>query len=605
MQIDPAIMALLPILAASGAPDTGKTIAERRADVNLASDKAFELTGEPGPVVASVVDHEVPVAGGTVVVRLYYPSTERPAPAHLYIHGGSWWQGTIDGLYVDATCRERCAWAGCVVATVEYRLAPEFPFPTPLEDCYAALAWLFANADVLGIDATSVSIGGGSAGGGLAVGVAMLARDRGLPQLALQALESPALDLTGGHLLDIPELGGKAATAAIEAELAYFAPTLADRTNPLASPLLADSFAGLPPAVILMAECDFIRGDGEAYAAALEEAGIPLLTHTFQGQVHVSPALTKAVPAAAQWRAELIGMIRVAHGVRSMPDIAAHRLGMETANDPGSVAEPVAEVRDLTIAGPAGPIPARVYRSSDAPGAPVVVYFHGGGFAMGSPNSYDHFARRLANRGSMVLLSVDYRLAPEHPFPAGLDDCYAATVWAEANAASIGGRPGGVALIGDSAGGNLAAAVALMARDRGGPRIVHQVLAYPALDMREIDLRGTPPETRVNTGDMAWMLEMYLPRGLATLPADQVGYASPLQAADLGSLPAATILTAGWDYLRPGGVAYARRLADAGVAVELLDYPTMFHGFLSMVAHYPKAVGVTELVARRLTAAFD
>jgi acetyl esterase len=317
MPIDPTILTLMPELMATGGIDPGKSIAERRADINRAADHVFDLTGEPGPDVASVVDHEVPVAGGSVLVRVYHPSVSGLAPAHLYLHGGAWWQGTIDGRYVDATCRERCAEAACVVATVEYRLAPEYPFPTPVEDCYAALAWLFANAATLGIDAGSVSVGGASAGGNLAAAVALLARDRGLPPLVLMALEVPAVDLTMEHCSDIVELGGRAVLAGLEGELAYYVREPEDRRNPLVSPLLATSLGGLPPALIATAEYDFLRGDGEAFAAALEKAGVPVRYHSWPGHIHPSLGFTKLMPSAREWRAELIEGIRTANRVPS------------------------------------------------------------------------------------------------------------------------------------------------------------------------------------------------------------------------------------------------------------------------------------------------
>jgi acetyl esterase len=605
MPFDQAIIALMPQLLATGGLDPNLPVAERRAQINKATDDVFDIAGLPGPEVESVVDHQVPVDGGTVLVRLYYPHAARLAPVHLYIHGGSFWQGTIESRYIDALCRERCAGASCVVATVEYRLAPEFPFPIPVEDCYAALAWLFANAGSLGIDATSVSIGGGSAGANLAAAVALLARDRGLPELTLQALEVPALDLTLGHLLDIPELGGKAAVAPLEAELGYYLPNRENRANPLASPLLADDLSGLPPAMILMAEYDFIRGDGEAFAAALDAAGVPALAHTFPGQVHVSASLTKAVPAARAWNAELVNMLRVAHGVRTTATVEQMRQVIEQINDADVDVEPVADVRDMTIPGPKGAVPVRVYRSTTEETSPVVMFFHGGGWIMGSPSAYDKFARRLVNRGRMVLVSVDYRLAPENPFPAGLEDCYAASTWAAEHAAEIGGEPGAVAVIGDSAGGNLAAAVALLARDRRGPKIVHQVLVYPGLDGSPMVVEGAPPAKRNNAGDLAHVKELYQPGGLEALAPDQAGYAWPLQARKLGLLPPATVVTAGWDALRSHGWDYARRLAESGVTVELLDYPTMYHGFLTMAGRYQKVGEVTALLASRLMKAFE
>lgn len=237
----------------------------------------------------------------------------------------------------------------------------------------------------------------------------------------------------------------------------------------------------------------------------------------------------------------------------------------------------VESVRDILIPGQAGGIPARVY--SPAPDAPgVVVYYHGGGWVVGSVDSWDASCRALAVASGCDLVSVDYRLAPEHVFPAAVDDAYDALAWAAGSLAD--GRP--LVVAGDSAGGNLAAVAALRARDSGGPPLVLQVLVYPVTDsdMNRAsyhDYDGT--EFIVNRRDMAWYWDHYAPDPSArTNP-----YASPLRAADLSGLPPAYFVTAEHDPLRDEGFAYADRLRAAGVPVEHRHYGSQIHGFFTFV----------------------
>ena len=229
---------------------------------------------------------------------------------------------------------------------------------------------------------------------------------------------------------------------------------------------------------------------------------------------------------------------------------------------------PVAELRELAIPGPGGPIPARLYRASTTGTLPVLVFFHGGGWVVGDIESHDTVCRHLANRAGCAVMSVDYRLAPEHKFPAAVEDCFAA----------LGVDPARLAVGGDSAGGNLAAVVGLLARDHGGPRITCQLLIYPATDaaMRH-DSIGRFAEGYVLTrSTMRWFYEQYL-----RAPEDAADWqASPLAAPDLGGLPAAFVLTAGYDPLCDEGDAYAARLAGSGVAVTHRRFPGQVHGFV-------------------------
>ena len=238
---------------------------------------------------------------------------------------------------------------------------------------------------------------------------------------------------------------------------------------------------------------------------------------------------------------------------------------------------PVAETRDLAIPGPGGSIPARLYRATATGTLPVLVFFHGGGWVVGDVESHDTVCRHLANRAHCAVVSVDYRLAPEHKFPAAVEDCFAATAWVADNAAALGVDAGRLAVGGDSAGGNLAAVVSLLARDKGAPRIAYQLLIYPALDanMRHDSIARFAEGYVLTRSTMRWFYEQYL-----RASEDAADWqASPLAAPDLNGLPPAYVLTAGYDPLCDEGDAYAARLAAAGVPVTHRTFAGQVHGF--------------------------
>lgn len=240
---------------------------------------------------------------------------------------------------------------------------------------------------------------------------------------------------------------------------------------------------------------------------------------------------------------------------------------------------PVASIEDRTIPGPAGAIPIRVYRPSAAATLPALVFFHGGGWVVGDIETHDTVCRHLAMRGACVVISVDYRLAPEHQFPAPVEDCVAATEWTAANAAALGIDPARLAVGGDSAGGNLAAVVALVARRGDSPRLSHQVLIYPATDAG----MGHPSIERCGEGylltrdTMRWFYGQYL--AASGEAADW--RASPLLASDLSGVAPAYVLTAGYDPLCDEGDAYAARLLAAGVPVTHRRFERQIHGFIT------------------------
>jgi acetyl esterase len=243
--------------------------------------------------------------------------------------------------------------------------------------------------------------------------------------------------------------------------------------------------------------------------------------------------------------------------------------------------EPVADVAERALPGPAGPLPVRVYTPEGmASLAPAVVYFHGGGWVIGSLDSHDGFCRALANRARALVVSVDYRLAPEHRFPAAPEDCYSALCWVAERGGEIGADAARLAVAGDSAGGNLAAVVALMARDRGGPRLRHQALVYPIADcdFERPSYAENAEGYLLTRADMRWFWGHYVPD--TARRSDP--YASPLRAEKLEGLPPATVVTAEYDPLRDEGEAYAARLAEAGVPVEHARYDGMIHGFVQL-----------------------
>ncbi|WP_331233028.1 alpha/beta hydrolase [Natronorarus salvus] len=266
--------------------------------------------------------------------------------------------------------------------------------------------------------------------------------------------------------------------------------------------------------------------------------------------------------------------------------------------------EDVDRVEDLSIGGPDGELPVRLY-APVGEDHPLVVYLHGGGWTVGDLETYDPLCRALSNAAGCAVLSVDYRLAPEHPFPAAVEDAYAAVEWASEFGDRINCDPGRVAVAGDSAGGNLSAAVTLLARDRGGPELEHQVLIYPAVAAPEIHEFESHEENAqgylLERESIRWYVEKYLPRAIDR----RNEYAAPLLARDLSGLPPATVITAGFDPLRDEGEVYADRLGEAGVPVEHDSYDGMIHGFVSFLDQFDAASDALETVGADLRGAFS
>ena len=240
---------------------------------------------------------------------------------------------------------------------------------------------------------------------------------------------------------------------------------------------------------------------------------------------------------------------------------------------------------DTILSTAVGKIPVRVYKPESGEKLPVIVYYHGGGFVFGTLNEYNTFCAKLAYFSSALVVSVDYRLAPEHPYPAAVEDAYAALQWAYHNAFLIGGDSSRMAVAGSSAGGNLAAVVAQMTRDRQDAQLRYQVLLYPATQSVNLETDSHlkyGKDFGLTTQHVAWYIDQYLPNTMDRYEA----YASPLLAEDLSHLPPALVVVAGFDPLRSEGEDYAIRMQEAGVEVSLVNYETMIHGFAKITAFH-------------------
>jgi acetyl esterase len=267
--------------------------------------------------------------------------------------------------------------------------------------------------------------------------------------------------------------------------------------------------------------------------------------------------------------------------LESMDPAEARASRVEPMKMLGGEPDALGRVEDLSIPGPGGDLPVRIYASEHGGLRPALLYFHGGGFVFGNLDTHDAVCRALARESGAVVISVDYRLSPEHKFPAAVEDSHAATMWAAANAASLGIDAGRIAVGGDSAGGNLAAVVAVRCRDAGGPALALQVLLYPVTDFSTFETashRELAEGYFLNRAAIDWFSAQYL----TSEDQKRNPEVSPLLVGDLSGLPAALVITAEFDPLRDEGEAYAERLRQVGVHVTMTRYPGMIHGFVSM-----------------------
>jgi len=276
---------------------------------------------------------------------------------------------------------------------------------------------------------------------------------------------------------------------------------------------------------------------------------------------------------------------------------------MQTAEKFSDVPVQLPKIINQKIPGPAGEIPIRIYIPVENEVLPVTLFYHGGGWVQGNIDSHDNVVRYMAARSGSIMVSVDYRLAPENPFPAAVEDAYAALKWAVDNATSFSGDPSKIAVMGDSAGGNLSAVVSMMARDKKGPKISRQVLVYPATNLNTLD---TDSYTFFGEGfmltkkEIEWFRAHYLPN-----KSDWSNpMASPLLAKDHSNLPPATIITAQMDPLSDEGKQYADKLEQSGVDVRYRRFEGMIHGFISAGKVLNQAYEAMDEIAADLKQSF-
>jgi acetyl esterase len=278
------------------------------------------------------------------------------------------------------------------------------------------------------------------------------------------------------------------------------------------------------------------------------------------------------------------------------------RMMLDGLAAPGE-SEQVEGVEDHTVEGPAGPIPLRIYRPNANGRLPALMYFHGGGWVAGNLETHDGLCRAISNSAACAVIAVDYRLAPEHKYPAPVEDCFAATSWVQKHATALNIDSQRMAVGGDSAGGNLAAVVALMARDRRQPAICLQVLLYPIIEYNF----ASPSYSSFADGylltrsAMQWFWQQYVSR---EADAKQI-YAAPLQAKDFRGLPPALIVTAEFDVLCDEGEAYAKILTAAEVPTEHTRYNGMIHGFIPRLKLFDSARTAVAQIATALKRAFE
>ena len=302
MPLDPQARALMDQVAALGLPPA-HTVSAQEARANAKS-----RTRAIGPDVARVEDRIIPGPDSQVSVRIYTPNGDGPFPCLVWFHGGGWVVGDLDSA--DATARHLTVGSGCVVVSVDYRLAPETKFPGPAEDCYSATSWVFDNASSLGILADKIAVGGDSAGGNLATAVCLMIKDRGGPDLTMQLLVYPVTDWS----FKTPSYSDNAEGYQLTKDtmIWYWDQYVShdgDAENPYAAPLKAPDLAGLPSALVITAEFDPLRDEGEAYASRLKDAGVPTSCTRYSGMIHgffgMSAVLDKGKDAIAEASAAL------------------------------------------------------------------------------------------------------------------------------------------------------------------------------------------------------------------------------------------------------------------------------------------------------------
>ena len=599
----------------------------------------------PGPEVGRVENRMIPGPAGDVPVRIYTPEGDGPFPILAWYHGGGWVVGDLDSA--DGTARNLCAGSRNIVVSVDYRLSPEAKYPEPLDDCWAATLWASDHAEELGGVSGVISVGGDSAGGNLAAAVSMRAAKSGDVRVSHQLLVYPVTDYkfdTGSYIDN-----GSGYNLEREGMVWFWDQYLADPSqakDPQCAPLmLTDDFEALDElaqALVITAEYDPLRDEGEAYGRLLNELGVPTVTNRYDGMIHGFFSMCGVVDTARDAMDDACRFLRGAvddmteeyfhqhegdpKALRKLLDPqAAHvleifdELGLKPFqemsvdecrdvmnNRPRPDGPAVGNVEDRIVINEhgkePGEVPIRIYTPATPGTWGILVWYHGGGWVIGTVETADATARELCVGANCVVVSVDYRLAPEYKFPTPFEDCLTATMWAMANAEALGSRPDAIAVGGDSAGGNLAAAVALAQEDFPNP-LAFQLLVYPVTDYayetRSYQVNGQG--MFLETDSMRWFWEHYVHNN------DLSGYnifASPLRARLSNDLPPALVITAEFDPLRDEGEAYATALEEAGVPTEQVRYDGVIHGFFGMPHVIDKARQAIDASCASLRDAF-
>lgn len=296
-KLDPNVRSILEMIEAQGDPPLETLpVAHARA---MVIEKSKPVEGTP-EAVRSIENLRIPVPGGDIGIRIYTPDAPAPRPALLYFHGGGWVVCNLDTH--EVICTAIAHRAGAVVISVDYRLAPEHKFPTAVTDCYAATAWVASNAARLGIDPKRICVGGDSAGGTLATVVSLKSKREKGPAIALQAMVYPVTDMSSFDTGSYSEFadGYSLTRSMMEWFRDHYLSGVADRDNVYASPLLATDLTGLPPALVITAECDPLRDEGEAYAKRLEQAGVPVTFKRYAGMIHPFFSWSGVIPQALE-----------------------------------------------------------------------------------------------------------------------------------------------------------------------------------------------------------------------------------------------------------------------------------------------------------------
>jgi acetyl esterase len=311
MALDPQCRLILDQLAAGGGPPMEQlTAQEIRAD-RIAHADVFAALAGPLQEVARVEDLTIPGPAQPIPIRVYWPETGIKLPALVYYHGGGWVFGSLDG--VDRSCRALANASGCVLVSVDYRLAPEHKFPAAVEDADAAVRYIAEHAAKFDIDPNRIAVGGDSAGGNLAAVVCLIARDRGGPKITFELLVYPVTDYDDDRASSHEFAQGYLLTrAAMDYFWGHYLAEPSDGRNPHASPIQAESLAGLPTALVITAECDPIRDQGEAYAQRLRDSGVPVSVKRYEGAIHAFFNMGGVVDSGRQAIADAGAALRTA-----------------------------------------------------------------------------------------------------------------------------------------------------------------------------------------------------------------------------------------------------------------------------------------------------